>query len=153
MIILTLALAAAPLALADSTEKPEQAEKKVELTKAQQDAVIAAYHALKAPEPENKKIEKLPEHLELARIDVSPRIRSASFGHKTWLLVPKKAQKYFIEYGRSTNTAAALFGPFDVKTTPATPPATTANDDGATGTPTLETGKTKSGLPPQKSTP
>jgi hypothetical protein len=116
-----LALAAPPDKPADktaekATEKPaEKAEKKPELSKEKEQAVIAAYHALKAPEPESKKIEKLPEHEELTRIDVSPRLRSASFGHRTWLLVPPHARHFYVEFGRSTNTPAGYFGPFDVK--------------------------------------
>jgi hypothetical protein len=118
-------LLAAPPAIAAPPEKaPDKAtdkaadksvEKKPELSKEQEQAVIAAYHALKAPEPESKKIEKLPEHEEFARIDVSPRLRSASFGHRTWLLVPPHARHFYVEFGRSTNTPAGLFGPFEVK--------------------------------------
>jgi hypothetical protein len=110
-LILSLLLAA-PFAIASATEK------KPELSKEKERAVIAAYHALKAPEPESKKIEKLPEHEEFTRIDVSERVRSASFGHRTWLLVPPHARHFYVEFGKSTNTPAGLFGPFDVKPQP-----------------------------------
>jgi hypothetical protein len=61
-----------------------------------------------------------PAHIEFARIDVSERMRSASFGHATTLLVPLPAQdggssapaQFWVEYGRSTNSPARLFGPF-----------------------------------------
>src|SRR3954462_14705267 len=55
------------------------------------------------------------------RIDVSPKIRSASFGHQTWLWVSKDGKQFWVEYGRSTNTPAALYGPFSVDA-PATKP-------------------------------
>ncbi len=97
-----------PLGLASPSEK------RVELSKEQERAVLAAYHALKAPEPQSKKIEKLPDNEPLAKIDVSDRIRSASFGHRTWLWVPAHARHYYVEYGPSTNTPPALFGPFAV---------------------------------------
>jgi hypothetical protein len=87
----------------------------MELSKSETEAVLASYHALKSPDPQDKKIEKLPAHEKLARIDVSMRIRSASFGHKTWLLVPPGAKKFYVEYGKSTNTPPGFFGPFDVK--------------------------------------
>jgi hypothetical protein len=55
------------------------------------------------------------------RIDVSARIRSASFGHKTWLWVSEDGKEFWVEYGRSTNTPAALFGPFSVDSPAAKP--------------------------------
>jgi hypothetical protein len=147
-------LLAAPVAIAAPPEKaPEKgadktAEKKPELSKEKEQAVIAAYHALKAPEPESKKIDKLPEHEELTRIDVSPRIRSASFGHRTWLLVPPHARHFYVEFGRSTNTPAGLFGPFEVK--PATEkgaPEKTAPTKPTDKTP-ADTNETRSNGPP-----
>src|SRR3954462_10267294 len=58
------------------------------------------------------------------RIDVSTRIRSASFGHKTWLWVSSDGKQFWVEYSRSTNTPAGLFGPFtaDQAGAPTTPP-------------------------------
>jgi hypothetical protein len=98
-----------------------ETHKTVQLDKDEEQAVVAAYHALKEPEPGSKKIEKLPAR-EMARIDVSARIRSVSFGHRTWLWVPPGAKHFYVEYGRSTNTPPAVFGPFPVK--PATPAKT-----------------------------
>jgi hypothetical protein len=48
-------------------------------------------------------------------VDVSERMRSASFGHTTVLLVPPSAQEFYVEWGRSTNRPPAWFGPFPVK--------------------------------------
>ena len=99
-------------------------DKKPALTTGEEEAVVAAYHALKSPEPQSRKIDQLPEG-ELQRIEVSERIRSASFGHRTWLLVPAGGKRFYVEYGRSTNTPAAFFGPFDVA--PAAPAPTRSN--------------------------
>jgi hypothetical protein len=81
-----------------------------------------AYRKLTADQLTAKKIETPPKDAQ--RIDVSERIRSASFGHKTWLLVSPDGKQYWVEYGASTNTKAALFGPFLV--TPAAPSGTTS---------------------------
>ena len=57
-----------------------------------------------------------PEASKVMRVDASQKIRSASFGHKTTLLVDTaQPTRYWVEYGKSTNTPAALYGPFDVK--------------------------------------
>jgi hypothetical protein len=113
---MVLALCLAPLTIARATEK------KLELAKDKEQAVIAAYHSLNDAQLQSKKIEKLPEHEEFARIDVTPRLRSASFGHATWLLVPPHARHFYVEFGKSTNTPPALFGPFDVKPASKTKP-------------------------------
>ena len=80
---------------------------------ATQAEVLAAFHALKADEIAQKKIETLPA-LEFHRIDVSSKVRSSSFGHKTTLLVGagETVREFYVEYGRSTNRPAAHFGPF-----------------------------------------
>ena len=50
------------------------------------------------------------------RVDASQRIRSASFGHQTTLLIDTAQPKqYWVEYGKSTNAPAALYGPFTVQ--------------------------------------
>jgi hypothetical protein len=56
-----------------------------------------------------------PESAKVERVDASQRIRSASFGHKTTLLIDKsQPAQYWVEYGKSTNTPAATYGPFTV---------------------------------------
>jgi hypothetical protein len=80
----------------------------------QRDAVLAAWHALTPPDVEAKKIDALPAGVSVERIDVSPRIRSASFGHTTTLLVPEGGKQFWVEYGKSTNKPGGLFGPFAV---------------------------------------
>jgi hypothetical protein len=59
--------------------------------------------------------------VELARIDVTPRMRSASFGHTTTLIVPVPSAdagaaptQFWVQYGASTNAPARLFGPFSL---------------------------------------
>jgi hypothetical protein len=57
-----------------------------------------------------------PASSKVERVDASQRIRSASFGHKTTLLVDKsQPAQYWVEYGKSTNTPAATYGPFTVQ--------------------------------------
>ena len=76
--------------------------------------VLAAYHALKPDALQAKKIDALPQG-KFRRIEVKQRMRSASFGHSTTLAVPVQegpARQFFVEYGRSTNRPAQLFGPF-----------------------------------------
>jgi hypothetical protein len=79
------------------------------------DSYRAAYKALKSEELEAKLIDKLPD-TPFREIDVSERMRSASFGHSTKLLVPTKEgqtkREFFVQYGRSTNRPARTFGPF-----------------------------------------
>jgi hypothetical protein len=137
-------LLAAPLAIASATEK------KAELSKEKEQAVIAAYHALKPPEPQSKKIEKLPEHEEFTRINVTERVRSASFGHATWLLVPPHARHFYVEFGKSTNTPAGFFGPFDVKAAAEKADKTTTEkkEPAAPGEKTAPAGDSHSNGPP-----
>ena len=86
--------------------------------------VQAAYQKLSAQELQAKKTTKQPPK-DARRIDVSAKIRSASFGHKTWLWVEPDGKQFWVEYGRSTNTPAAMYGPFSVDAAskpPAGPP-------------------------------
>jgi hypothetical protein len=82
-----------------------------------------AHQKLTPAELEAKKTTKKPPK-DAQRIDVSAKIRSASFGHKTWLWVAKDGKEFWVEYGRSTNTKAATYGPFTVEEGSATGPAT-----------------------------
>jgi hypothetical protein len=84
-----------------------------QLSTAQIEAVKAAYHKLPAADVEAKKTEAQPPK-DAQRIDVSERMRSASFGHKTWLVVTSDGTQFWIEYGRSTNRPGGLYGPFPV---------------------------------------
>jgi hypothetical protein len=86
------------------------------LTPAQVSAVKEHYSALGSTAIEAKPAPSLPAKAKVVRVDASPRMRSASFGHKTTLLVDSNSPKqYWVEYGRSTNTPAALYGPFTVQ--------------------------------------
>jgi len=93
--------------------------------------VQAAYQKLTPQELQAKKTTQKPPK-DARRIDVSAKIRSASFGHKTWLWVAPGGKEFWVEYGRSTNTLAALYGPFTVgeasANAPATPPAKDTQD-------------------------
>src|SRR5258708_7366776 len=80
-----------------------------------------AYRKLTADQLSAKKIETPPKDAQ--RIDVSEKIRSASFGHKTWLLVAPDGKQFWVEYGASTNSKAALFGPFLVTPPSGAPPS------------------------------
>jgi hypothetical protein len=84
-----------------------------QLTAAQLDTAKAAYHKLTPAEIEAKKATIQPPK-DAQRVDVSERMRSASFGHKTFLLIAPDGTKFWVEYGASTNTPAALYGPFSV---------------------------------------
>ena len=79
------------------------------------DTYRKAYQALSQAEIAKQKVDALPQAT-FKRIDVSPRMRSASFGHKTWVLVPpQRAQgggEFYLEFGKSTNHPASYFGPF-----------------------------------------
>ena len=86
-----------------------------------------AYQKLTAQELEAKKTTAKPPK-DAHKIDVSAKIRSASFGHKTWLWVSKDGKEFWVEYGRSTNTKAALYGPFPVESAAASGPATPQAD-------------------------
>jgi hypothetical protein len=77
---------------------------------------VAAYHKLGKATVEKKPIATVPDANKLERIDVSERFRSASFGHKTTLLVAPDGKTFYVEYDKSTNAPAKTFGPFDVAT-------------------------------------
>jgi hypothetical protein len=84
------------------------------LTQAQKDAAVATYRALAEHDVEAKPLEAAPS-AKVSRVDVSQRIRSASFGHTTTLLVPDGGKQFWVEWGKSTNRPASWYGPFDVK--------------------------------------
>ncbi|HEY7957335.1 MAG TPA: hypothetical protein VII38_18640 [Polyangia bacterium] len=84
------------------------------LTPKQREQAIKSYHALAPEVMRASKIEKLPNGLAVARVDVSARMRSASFGHTTTLLVPAGATSFYVELGRSTNAPSSLYGPFPI---------------------------------------
>jgi len=75
---------------------------------------VVAYHKLTSHEVEAKPATTPPDADKLERIDVSEQVRSASFGHKTTLLVD--GDRFYVEYGRSTNRPKRLYGPFPVGT-------------------------------------
>jgi hypothetical protein len=77
--------------------------------------VQRAYQKLTSQQIEAKRTTAKPPQ-DARRIDVSAKIRSASFGHKTWLYIAPDGKQFWVEYGRSTNTKAGLFGPFSVET-------------------------------------
>jgi hypothetical protein len=78
-------------------------------------AVLAAYHHLPSTEVEARPVDAPPADVTAwARVDVSAKARSASFGHTTTLLVSPHDDVFYVEYGRSTNRPRRLFGPFRV---------------------------------------
>lgn len=78
-------------------------------------AALAAFHRLTSAAVESKPAGAPPTDLaSWARVDVSAKARSASFGHTTTLLVAPADDAYYVEYGRSTNRPRRLFGPFSV---------------------------------------
>jgi hypothetical protein len=83
-----------------------------QLSAAQIDAAKATYGKLAPAEVEAKKLDVPPADAQ--KIDVSSRIRSASFGHKTWLVLAPDGTRFWIEWGKSTNRPGALFGPFPI---------------------------------------
>ena len=106
MVAISLSLFAALLASPQAQPKlsPDEAA-----------AVKQHYLQLGSVAIEKKPCDALPSGVNVVRVDASSRIRSASFGHSTTLLVDANAPKrYWVEYGRSTNHPAALFGPFEV---------------------------------------
>lgn len=82
------------------------------LTPERRDAAIAAYRRLTGDAIEARRIDALPAGLATVRVDVSPTHRSTSFGHTITLLVPPTGNELYVEYGKSTNTPAGVFGPF-----------------------------------------
>ena len=87
--------------------------------------VQKAYQKLTQTDLDAKKTSARPP-ASAKKIDVTEKVKSASLGHKTFLLVSDDGREFWVEFGRSTNTAAQLYGPFPVeepeKTTP--PPST-----------------------------
>ncbi len=86
-----------------------------QLTAAQQSAVKAEYHKLPSAEIEKHVATTDKPPKDAHKIDVSARIRSASFGHRTWLLVAPDGKRFWVEYGPSTNRPGGLYGPFTVE--------------------------------------
>lgn len=88
-------------------------------------AIVHTYRSLQATEIEKHRIAALPTDAHFVRIDVSDKIRSASFGHTTTLLVPagvtghpespNRAHEFYVEYGASTNAPGGIFGPFKIE--------------------------------------
>jgi hypothetical protein len=96
------------------------------LTPEQTASVRAEYQKLSSAVIEAHPAAALPQGERFERIDVSQRLRSASFGHKTWLAVrvtaadagPVEPVEFWVEYGKSTNYPARLFGPFALPVKP-----------------------------------
>ena len=87
-----------------------------DLSAAQISKIKEQYQALGSEAIESKPAQPIPADAKVERVDASERIRSASFGHKTTLVVElPAARRYWVEYGKSTNHPAALYGPFEVK--------------------------------------
>ena len=86
------------------------------LTPDQVSAVREHYLTLGSEAIEAKPAAASPEPAKVMRVDASQHIRSASFGHKTTLLVDlAQPTHYWVEYGKSTNRPAALYGPFNAQ--------------------------------------
>jgi hypothetical protein len=90
-----------------------------DLMAAQVAAVKEHYLALGSQAVEAKPSQPIAADVKVARVDASDRIRSASFGHKTTLIIAvppagQEPKQYWVEYGKSTNHPAALYGPFAV---------------------------------------
>jgi hypothetical protein len=100
--------------------------------------VQKAYQKLSSAELESHKT-KLPPK-DAKKIDVSSKIKSASFGHKTWLIVSPDGKEFWVEYGASTNTPAGLYGPFTVEEGAA---AATAPASGSSAAPSGKVNKPK----------
>ena len=96
------------------------------LSEAQIAAVKASYQKLTDTD-QHVATKKPPRNAE--KIDVSPRVRSASFGHKTWLHIAPDGSEFWVEFGKSTNKPGGLYGPFPVDSSPAVaaPPAPAPN--------------------------
>jgi hypothetical protein len=88
------------------------------VTPAQVSAVKEHYLTLGSTAIEAKPVTTLPAETKVERVDASHQMRSASFGHKTTLVIelPQSGAptRYWVEYGKSTNHPAALYGPFTV---------------------------------------
>jgi hypothetical protein len=108
-----------------------------QLSTAQIDAAKATYQQLPPANVEAKQLDVPPA--DAHRIDVSAKIRSTSFGHKTWLLVAPDGTRFWVEWSKSTNRPAALFGPFPIATADKDKPgpgtAAPGKTDGGTAAP------------------
>jgi hypothetical protein len=115
-LLLALVLLAAPVARGEEEGAAKPVEEQVS-----DDAYRAAYKALTPDELQKKHRESAPK-LKVRRLDVSERMRSASFGRKTALLIPlgRKAKgEFFVEKGPSTNHQATdWYGPFELPGSP-----------------------------------
>ena len=97
--------------------------------------VQAAYKKLTSAEIDSHPVKQPPK--DAKKIDISSRIRSASFGHRTWLIIAPDGKEFWIENGPSTNKAGGLYGPFPVDAAATTPPSgsPTTPPSGATTAP------------------
>jgi hypothetical protein len=107
MLALSLSVVAALLSSPQQLPAPQAA------------AVKEHYQQLGSAAVEAKPCDAIPPGIAVARVDASSRIRSASFGHPTTLVVevPRgggRPSRYWVEYGRSTNHPPALYGPFEL---------------------------------------
>ncbi|HEY2744233.1 MAG TPA: hypothetical protein VGL86_06410 [Polyangia bacterium] len=85
-----------------------------------------AYKKLTSAEIDSHPVKPPPK--DAKKIDVSARIRSASFGHKTWILIAPDGKEFWIENGPSTNKPGGTYGPFPVDSAAAaTPPSGTTH--------------------------
>jgi hypothetical protein len=85
-------------------------------------AVVAAFEALDPSEMNEALAPTFAADAVFATVDMSSPLRSSSFGHTTFLLVPagsknaasdpNDAHEFYVAFGRSTNTPARNFGPF-----------------------------------------
>ncbi len=73
---------------------------------------LAAFHALTTEQVEARPAASAPTGKGWTKVDASQKVKSASFGHRTTLLVGAKA--FYVEYGKSTNAPAKTFGPFEL---------------------------------------
>ena len=78
----------------------------LQLTGAQIGAAKAAYHKLKPADLEaHKATETAPKTAQ--RVEVSERMRSASFGQRKFLLITEDGKQYWVEFFPSTNRPGA----------------------------------------------
>lgn len=87
--------------------------------------VQKAYQKLTQSDLDAKKTSMRPP-ASAKKIDVTEKVKSANPGHKTFLLVSDDGREFWVEFGRSANTPAQLYGPFPVEEPePTTPPPST----------------------------
>jgi hypothetical protein len=100
-------------------EKPTMASGKtkgVPLTDEKRNEFLTVYSGLAQKNILEKKAAVLPPNATLARIDVPHgRFRSASFGRSITLLVCDNAEEFYVQYGKSTNSEAGIYGPFSLE--------------------------------------